>query len=419
MLLPISAALAVAGGGCSAFGTPQRPPAESAGGCVPLLVPRLTLDEYVASPVHGTPVIVRDIVPPETVESLADELMSVLGAEEVTMQRKTRKDRGGSRSTTAYDIALRDCVGYIMDSRHDDAYFAFCEGLLPPGSSAPGRPPELGDVLGDIREAPFSGGEDWFEHFPSEMRPTDAVVLAGAGATSTLHRDPFEWTGTSLCLEGTKIWRFVLPPTESRGGVAVVDAAFRSYRLDSVAWEEDGDGGRDRLVLSAGWQSDMSLFDAVDVDFPSGFDWATREEEDGDGCLREMEGAATDAARLRPCAGALDALDRVMAETIEPGVGLPTRSPFVVAIQRPGDLLLIPAHCWHQTYAPVPSVAVASLRCGANVDGANVVRHVLDAANRREKKRGAVQDELKRDYYEEGMGEEIVKRLIEYVTMTE
>ena len=67
----------------------------------------------------------------------------------------------------------------------------------------------------------------------------------------------------------------------------------------------------------------------------------------------------------------------------------------------------------------MPSVAVASQRCGANVDGANVVRHVLDAANRNgEKRQGAVPDELKRDCYEEGAGEEIVKRLIEYVTMT-
>ena len=35
------------------------------------------------------------------------------------------------------------------------------------------------------------------------------------------------------------MWRFVLPPSESRGGVRVVDEAFRSYRLDSVAWDED------------------------------------------------------------------------------------------------------------------------------------------------------------------------------------
>jgi len=155
-------------------------------------------------------------------------------------------------------------------------------------------------------------------------------------------------------------------------------------------------------------------------------------DEDGDDdghVLQEIEGAATDVARLRPCEGALGALKRVAAAaaetTIESRAGVvgrpPSRSPpsLVAAIQRPGDLLLIPARCWHQTYAPVPSVAVASQRCGANVDGANVVRHVLDAANRNgEKRRGAVRDELKRDCYEEGAGEEIVKRLIEYVTMT-
>ena len=94
---------------------------------------------------------------------------------------------------------------------------------------------EISNSLNKMCEAPFANQENWFDYFPLNIRPRDAIILAGSGATPTLHRDPFEWTGTSICLEGTKIWRFILPPSE--GGVSVVDEAFRSYHLDSIAWE--------------------------------------------------------------------------------------------------------------------------------------------------------------------------------------
>merc|ERR1711983_229432 len=95
------------------------------------------------------------------------------------------------------------------------------------------------------------------------------------------------------------------------------------------------------------------------------------------------EDAGMDATRIRPSADALHALDRIgEMRTPAPSNGCSPAPPsFVTAIQHPGDLLLIPAHWWHQTYAPLPSLAVASQRCGAKVDGANVIRHVLKTAN--------------------------------------
>ncbi len=147
------------------------------------------------------------------------------------MQRKSKKGDRATRSkanTKIYDIALQDSIDYIMNSCHDDAYFAFVEGLLPMNALHDNRS-KLRDELRNIREAPFPCQENGFDYFPSSVKPTDAIILAGIGATSTLHRDPFEWMGTSLCLEGTKIWRFIMPLLNSsesiESGVDIVDKA--------------------------------------------------------------------------------------------------------------------------------------------------------------------------------------------------
>jgi hypothetical protein len=82
------------------------------------IVRRPTLDEYLASPpsqYHQTPVIIRDIVSRETIESLADTLMTVLGQEEVSMQRKKRNKSSKRRTTSMYNIKLEDCIDYMHD----------------------------------------------------------------------------------------------------------------------------------------------------------------------------------------------------------------------------------------------------------------------------------------------------------------
>jgi ribosomal protein L16 Arg81 hydroxylase len=50
------------------------------------------------------------------------------------------------------------------------------------------------------------------------------------------------------------------------------------------------------------------------------------------------------------------------------------------AIQKPGDLLVIPAYWWHQTYAFEPSLAIASQRGGKERDCARVLKHIIDTS---------------------------------------
>lgn len=360
-----------------------------------VVVPRITLDEFISSPIRDEPIIIRDIASPEHIEALADELMSLLGDEQIQMQHKVKHDDNGETTTDIYDISLHESIDYMMDSKRNDSFFAFCEGLLPSDATV-----KLHQKLTEIREAPFPNEENWFNYFPEKVRPTDALILAGEGAVSTLHRDPFEWTGTSLCLEGVKVWRFILPT----GGVTDVDEALKSYRLDSIAWEEATEEKQqttDPLILSAGWQSNMNLYDSIDEEFPTAIDWATLEEENYKLFQKEIISLGSDASLLRPSSEASDALKSISGNNI----------PFVTATQFAGDLLLIPAHCWHQTYAPTPSIAVASQRCGVS-DGTKVVQHVLNLNDRS----NPLPDLLQRNnVYEEEIGKEVTAELLRYV----
>ena len=319
----------------------------------PFLVPRIPASEYRSYRArHGpcVPVVLRGgsagLPTPAGAERLAESLLLGLSGEEVVVQRRRRRRReegegggGGEDATEWAAMTLGEAAGEAMDSDHWDAALAFCEGLLPPpgGGGEGGGRGAAEDLARTLRRAmggPFRGGwgdddhdddddndeeeeeEDWFDHFPPEARPSDAVVLAGEGATSTLHRDPFEWTGTSLCLEGSKLWRFVLP---GGGGVEEVDGALESYRLASVAWDGGGggDGGTTAATttttpLSAGWQSDLTLYRHRAGGVPPARALAGLAGSDPAAYVRELEAIATGVGgRLDPCGGAREALGRM------------------------------------------------------------------------------------------------------------
>ncbi|BFZ22999.1 hypothetical protein BsWGS_26037 [Bradybaena similaris] len=54
--------------------------------------------------------------------------------------------------------------------------------------------------------------EDFFNLFPKEIRPWDCLLLWGTSfSRSTLHIDPYNWTGTNAVISGIKRWK-LLPP---------------------------------------------------------------------------------------------------------------------------------------------------------------------------------------------------------------
>ena len=210
--------------------------------------------------------------------------------------------------------------------------------------------------------------EDMFNFFPPDLKPSDCVVVAGEGATSTLHRDPYTWTGTSLCLEGTKVWRFIAPPGAVRAcndychdsNVKAIDDAVKSYRLPSSAWESN-------TFLSSGWQSDMSLFAQRHVEIRSAESFADLEEKSPPEKYEEMKSIAMGMDIISP------SLD--FPSVVGDGDEVPT---IYAIVQEPGDLLIIPAYWWHQTFALEPSIAIASQRAGRYRDAKRIIMHILE-----------------------------------------
>ena len=293
-----------------------------------------------------TPVLVESVLDPAECNQMCDTLMAASTSTLVTVQQ-TYKNHVSDETNNMelHDCTLEQGIHAIMDSSHADSRFIFEEGLLERDRENQVALDLLSKRLYDAQEALFTD-EDWLQHFPPTIRPSSCVVIAGEGSTSTLHRDPLEWTGTSICLEGEKVWRFLAPSPH----VQAVDDTLQSYRLESIAWDEHD------IALSAGWQSDYNLYDKRANDVPSA---QALDEMESTEKYERMTSIASDITKL------------------EPNIPLDTIKMYTV-IQKPGDLLIIPAHWWHQTYALEPSIAIASQRCGTIRDAPRLVHHILE-----------------------------------------
>ena len=302
---------------------------------------------YAAGP---KPLLITRALSKAECEMCAESLVSMQETTAVELQEQKQ-----GATVQIYDTSLQDALDAILfessaASVDSSSYLAFCEGLLQQLDDATSA--LLQEMTNRARDRMWQEDDtDWFaSYFPPTVRPTDAVVFAGIGATSTLHRDPFEWMGTSLCLEGSKLWRFVDPTNSS---VQDIDELLESYRLPSIAWGEESSS----TSFSAGWQSDKSLFRLR--------------------CPERM-----------PTAESLDATDDASKrklfeeivfsnDVVSRDDSIPPATTVSTVIQHTGDLLLIPPHWWHQTIALEPSAAIASQRCGS-YDAPLVLQHMLD-----------------------------------------
>ena len=258
----------------------------------------------------GQPFVAAGALSPEACDAWTGNLMEGFGEAIVTQQI----------AGEPVDAPLAEFFYDALASTHEEPHFLFDEALLDG---------DLRDAAIAPQRAIFEGEESWLDAFPADRRPADAcVVCAGAGARSPLHRDPYDWTGTSLCLEGSKVWRFVLD---------VDDDELEAYKLPSEAFGDD----------SAGTQSDIDLY-----------------------CVQD--GAWPDSAEFEDNRDLVEA--KAGPENFTPSADVPGR--FCTALQFAGDVVIVPPKSWHQTYALEPSCAVASQFCGRR-DAPTVFEHML------------------------------------------
>lgn len=78
-----------------------------------------------------------------------------------------------------------------------------------------------------------------------ETPPSISTYDVGSLPILWFGRDPMEWLGWNVLLEGRKLWTFLPPSPE-------LDAPLGTYRLAPNAFGEHN--------ISAGWQSDVDLF---------------------------------------------------------------------------------------------------------------------------------------------------------------
>mmetsp|Transcript_26689 Transcript_26689/g.88649 ORF Transcript_26689/g.88649 Transcript_26689/m.88649 type:complete len:448 (+) Transcript_26689:155-1498(+) len=154
---------------------------------------------------------------------------------------------------------------------------------------------------------------DLFQRWPASMQPAkQCLVMGGAGGCSTLHTDMLGWTGWNLLLAGSKHWKF-FPPVEEVG--EAFDAEVREM------------GGQFHLGFSC--TSPIDMYHTVN----------------GEPCPERVPDPRCGRPSFAP-----DARRYPAAAGVE---------PLIEVMQGPNELIIFPAHYFHQTYHYEPTIAIA------------------------------------------------------------
>jgi len=169
---------------------------------------------------------------------------------------------------------------------------------------------------------------DLFQQWPRSMQPAkQCLIMGGTGGCSTLHTDMLGWTGWNLLLMGRKHWKFFAPAPEVG---------------EALGAEVREMGGQFNLGFSC--TSAVDMYHLINGE-------------------AEQAGITfgPDASRF-PRAAALQ--------------------PLLEVVQGPGELIVFPAHYFHQTYHHEPTIVGTNedgARCGPGAGLAWQRPHVLGA----------------------------------------
>jgi hypothetical protein len=97
---------------------------------------------------------------------------------------------------------------------------------------------------------------DYYRLLPDEIRPNDAFLLWGSPhSRSTLHVDPYNWTGSNAVIFGRKRWRLYAPGQDALLLGFESDCAFplgcRQHRSPLDAFEAEGAASQHAPFASA------------------------------------------------------------------------------------------------------------------------------------------------------------------------
>ncbi|CAD5115457.1 DgyrCDS4429 [Dimorphilus gyrociliatus] len=178
---------------------------------------KLSLKEFYDVYDGKWPVLITDVVPNwKAFNWTADFFMNHYGKERVAMK--------------AVDGTLEKAISlalpfelFIQHTKHG---FANSWTYLEDELFIPMRP----NLKRDIGSCPYMD-EDFFQIFPEDVRPWNAMLLWGtAFSRSSLHIDPYNWTGTNAVIFGRKRWR-LYPPGQDHL-LNVIPEKFSNFPLD-------------------------------------------------------------------------------------------------------------------------------------------------------------------------------------------